>query len=390
MCGIVAIIKKKEDGISTAETAKGMLQAQITRGQQGFGYVGFDSIVRSYVRRETKYEIEQCLEKSTAQSILLHHRFPTSTPNYADCTHPIKVSHDELAFDYYVIHNGVISNDGILKETHNELGYVYNTTVTTKISTQNKTYGSEKWNDSEALAIDLARFFEGKQDKILSRGSIAFVALRVNKATNDVSNVLWGRNGSPLTIKVNEDSIILRSENETEIVPLNKLFILDMASFTTESYDCPIGEVMSVGNWNGYNNVPNYSPEDWEDDELYRVGYPSKFTRRSEVLDIEAREVAEMSDDDLAYNEFINEEVKKLQDGIDVIIGKKTTLMEELDYNKSIKNQKEVDRLGKAIAVLDIDIEELEADIDDLLQEAEDETIQEVEDISTIEESIEV
>jgi len=43
--------------------------------------------------------------------IIAHHRYPTSTKNLINQTHPIQVSNELLEHDYLVIHNGVITND---------------------------------------------------------------------------------------------------------------------------------------------------------------------------------------------------------------------------------------------------------------------------------------
>jgi hypothetical protein len=39
----------------------------------------------------------------------------------------MKVSNKMLKFDYYVVHNGMISNDEELKKEHEKLGFAYTT-----------------------------------------------------------------------------------------------------------------------------------------------------------------------------------------------------------------------------------------------------------------------
>lgn len=138
MCGLLTVIKKEKDDKKTSVHIKNMLALQIQRGRQGFGYVAFDNTLDSYVRKETQQEIESCLLQTDTKSIMFHHRFPTSTPNLEDCAHPIFVSHKELKHDYYLTHNGVISNCDGLKTIHNKLKYEYTTEVLTK--TMSKSY----------------------------------------------------------------------------------------------------------------------------------------------------------------------------------------------------------------------------------------------------------
>lgn len=271
MCGLIAQLKKKDDGVPTHDTIKGMLASQINRGKEGFGYIAFDKEVFSYVRRETRSEIERILDMNTKRSIIFHHRIPTSTPNLADCTHPIKVSNDELDYDLYLIHNGMISNDTILKKEHEELGYEYNTFVENTIKTKNFCDTKSKFNDSESLAIDVARYIEGKQDKMKARGSIAFIAAQTDKETGEVLRVYFGRNSSPITMKLTPNSLILRSEGEKDMVDAHVLHCLDMKTFKISKSPCQIGEIGSSRNYDpsqGYGRVSSiyYDDKDWNDD----------------------------------------------------------------------------------------------------------------------------
>ena len=253
MCGVIAVFKKVDDGIPTAPVVLDYFKKQITRGQQGFGYVAFDDTVRAYIRRQNKEEIEKALSLKSARSIMFHHRIPTSTPNFSDTTHPIKVSHKELLFDYYVIHNGIISNDSILHDDHVAMGYVYNTTVITEIKTSNDRFKSEEYNDSEAFAIDLVRTIEGKQDTMLAKGSIAFIALQVDKKTQEVKRSFFGHNaGNPLSYHFTDNVLVLRSMGEEDEALENTLISLDFKTWEITENDFKIGEYATVKNY--YNN----------------------------------------------------------------------------------------------------------------------------------------
>lgn len=253
MCGVIAKIKRHPDENNTAEEILSMFEGQKSRGTQGFGYVSFDDILTMYCRRQTRTEIEESIKTCSSRNFLFHHRIPTSTPNYADCAHPIKVSHKELKFDYYLIHNGMISNDYSLHEDHLALGYEYITTVIKRDITKSDSYEAVEFNDSESLAIDFARFIEAKQTKMKSRGSIAIIVLQVNKKTNVATRIFWGRNSSPLTVDIDENSVTIRSEGGTENVPPNILFSLDLKTWKIDQSSVDIGEPAFISNYGGYN-----------------------------------------------------------------------------------------------------------------------------------------
>lgn len=318
MCGIIAVVKKEDDGVPTAPVIMNMFKQQIQRGQQGFGYVAFDKDVRAYIRRQNKEEIEKALSLKSARSIMFHHRIPTSTPNLADTTHPIKVSHKELRYDYYVEHNGMISNDSIMHDEHVELGYVYNTVVTTEVRTANDSFKNEQYNDSEAFAIDLVRAIEGKQEEMQSKGSIAFIALQVNKKTNEVLRVFFGHNaGNPLTYHFTQNALILRSEGEKESVSENRLISLQLSDWSIEDNEFKIGEYATVrnhygsGHYGGYNG---YAPDDdVEDDRMYGVGTRARPNKEEEeIISIELEKQEEKLEEEI--QDLMETEIQLLAD----------------------------------------------------------------------------
>lgn len=371
MCGIITVIKKKEDGIPTSTTISGMLTQQISRGSEGFGYLGFGDVVESYVRRETRPEIESVLEKSKSRSIMFHHRFPTSTPNYADCTHPIKVSHEELKHDWYLVHNGMISNDTMLHKKHLELGYEYETTCRKTISTKNFESVKEQFNDSEALAIDIARYLEEKQPTIESRGSIAFVMARCKKGSHEIDAVFFGRNSSPLTISHTGNSLVLRSEGEKDFVEANKLFCLNMKTFKVSSIDCQIGEILSQ-------RYGNYGTSD--EDEDYRYGHSenryfggtvSKPYGRERVIDIGAKDIdtTASSEEDAIVEGFVQEEIIKHEEMLDYLEERLVILHEDMEWFKEHRpdDTESMAELEREITKVEEDLDKFETDLDLLL-----------------------
>lgn len=231
MCGLIAAFSKTKN---VAPFIIDQYQDQIERGQRGFGIIAI---------RKNEFEIIRATDSAKAiidlrlmdktPIILFHHRMPTSTDNKMSQTHPIKVSHDELTFDWLVMHNGVIRNDYELKKNHEEeLGYVY----TTKVK---ETYGKKqettywRFNDSEAFAIELVRHLEAKEKHINSFGAAAFLAVSINKKTQKPFAIYWGTNGdNPIEMNEMENALLVASniENGTPFTP-NIAYTLTVADF---------------------------------------------------------------------------------------------------------------------------------------------------------------
>jgi len=222
MCGIIFVMKR--DGSLAKKMVWKRYLDQKTRGQQGFGFVGIrDNKVIEYHRKKDEKEIEELLKDSEADTILFHHRYPTSTGNFEAAAHPIKVSHSSLTYDYYFAHNGIITNDDDVKKHHDTLGIPYSTQITYKTITAIEKDLSYKFNDSEALAIELALYLENKIETVRAHGSIAVVGIRVHKETQMVESYLYGRNYSnPLKVNNNAAFISVASEGHgTEPLPYN-------------------------------------------------------------------------------------------------------------------------------------------------------------------------
>jgi len=258
MCGIIHV-KKLDPNKKACKTVRKRFEAQRTRGTDGFGFVEIkNGVVVGVHRARTEKEIMKKLMESTAEEILFHHRIPTSTPNFVEATHPIFVSNKLLKHDYYVIHNGVISNDDAMREDHLKLGFEYTTDITTKYETAQYIYtGDVIWNDSEAMAIDFAWSVE-RNVPMDSVGSIALIALQVEKGTGKVLNLMWGRNlGNPLKMQKNDELFSLSSETG-ESVDDDKLFVMNYETFEIVEIKKEIGEYHGYkgtygGNYGGYN-----------------------------------------------------------------------------------------------------------------------------------------
>lgn len=241
MCGIIYV--KRFDGKRAGKMVNKRYQKQRERGEEGFGYVAVDDgFVTDYKRTATEKEIMENIEKDSSNEMLFHHRYPTSTPNFAHCAHPIKVSHQSLKYDYYVVHNGIIWNDDDLKVIHDEHGYVYSTEVKNEWTNQSKVIRSVvKWNDSESFAIELARDLDNLKFGISHvRGSIAFIALQVEKKTRQTINLFFGRNHqSPLVVDlVDDEYLAITSLGKGDDVKAHELYELNLQTLklTSKTY----------------------------------------------------------------------------------------------------------------------------------------------------------
>lgn len=201
MCGLITVLSKKKK--PAGQYAFELYKKQQTRGKDGYGYLAIqDDKIVNLERAKTEAEIRSKLMKEKAEFILFHHRFPTSTDNTVGTTHPMFVSNEELKYDYYFAHNGVITNASQLKVEHNKIGYNYLTEhklmeVAEYLHGPDPELMSEpviKFNDSETLAIELARNIEGLSDEIKTTGAAAFWGVAVHKGTNKVHRVYFGKN----------------------------------------------------------------------------------------------------------------------------------------------------------------------------------------------------
>ncbi len=369
MCGVIACIKRKDDGVKTNSSILGMFQAQIARGTEGFGFVSFDEKIKAYIRRSKKEDIENAVLKDNARSFLFHHRIPTSTPNYADTTHPIKVSHKELSYDYFVIHNGIISNDTILNEKHVALGYEYTTTVKEEIRTANSKIVHESFNDSEAFSIDLARYIEGKQDKINAKGSIAFISLQVDKKNNKVVRVFWGRNGgNPLSILLTKEQLVLRSLGENTEVKENILYSLTLKTWKTDEVEVSIGE---------YATSRKYDYGDYRRTNMGFIQEREDYYNQMWDEDWRSNDhdygVKDDEDEKVIISKYVPDKIKLIEERIDEIYEENSQLLEDVQYFKDAKDEAGVTKIRQEMAKnlekinsLEIQIEMLQTGMEDV------------------------
>lgn len=219
------------------------------RGVKGFGYAPINNGRLAEVERfETEADMEKSLKSRKEPFILFHHRQPTSTPNFKDMAHPIEVENKELGENkFIVVHNGVIRNEDELKKKHEKLGYQYTTHLIERVVVETRSgkqeTKTESFNDSEAFAIELARYLTGKSDKIDCLGTIAFIAFEVDKKDKLVRTHYGHNAGNPLKIEDNNALFFIKSEGEGETVPVDTIFTIDESNGQLSSKKEDIGRV---------------------------------------------------------------------------------------------------------------------------------------------------
>ncbi len=252
MCGL--IYGKRRDNRSVVKSLLKRYDKQSGRGTQGFGYVVIKNGHVVDIKR-SKYEagIKSFLnQEDGASEIMFHHRFPTSTENLEEVTHPIVVSNDLLDSNYYVIHNGVLTNEDVLKEEYEKMGFKYTTDIvkTTIVKIAGITTSEDTtvgFNDSESFAIDLALFLDGKKNIIESVGSIAFICIQTDK-NDKVQYIHYGRNdGNPLVMEDNNDLFFLKSMGGGTDIKEDVINSIDYETGKTIQREVKIGTRWTAG-----------------------------------------------------------------------------------------------------------------------------------------------
>lgn len=246
MCGIV--YRKSFLNENVSQSILQMYKNQRSRGTQGFGFYipKTDKIQHETVEQN----IVKLLKRTNASEILFHHRMPTSTDNVLSACHPFEVMIDNKK--YVVVHNGYLSNDYELKEKHYKMGYKYSSMQP-----------NGQFNDSEALAYDIALTLSGKQKKLRSKGAIAFIAQSDGK-------IYFGRNSqSPLHYHINDKFVTIRSEGRGVNIKTDTLYTFYNGKLTERKLKIPQYEYWgyTVDNWNSIDSdyIDNNSTWQYKD-----------------------------------------------------------------------------------------------------------------------------
>ena len=245
MCGIV--YSRNFRGTDVNGTVLKRFEAQRSRGTTSFGF--YDTEHNQITTAIEEKDIKRLLKRREHGDVLFHHRFSTSTPDVRNACHPFSTK-NYFNNQYIGVHNGVISNPAVLENQHKERGIKY-------VSRQ----ADNKFNDSEALIYDIARYLEGEVDTLTASGTIAFIITRRN-AWGKATGIFFGRNsGNPLKMKKTEYSLTISSEGEGEDVPIDKLHYFDFETKQIIITDLviPRGYSYSKNHYGTYNWDKEYS-----------------------------------------------------------------------------------------------------------------------------------
>lgn len=212
MCGIIYYKDFTDKAVNRRMIRHYMKQK--SRGSEGFGFIGASRRKILTCRATKEKDIRLHLKRHPMTEILFHHRLPTSTSNTIGTTHPIAVSQPIYRHKYYLVHNGIIYNASEMKAKHEAMGITY---LTTQLSKYRNYYGGfeeqYEFNDSEALAHEVALFLDGKQDSMEAQGDAAFICLETDRGNNALKLHFARNRGSPLEMRRDSSSLVIASEN---------------------------------------------------------------------------------------------------------------------------------------------------------------------------------
>lgn len=237
MCGLIAAIDNRKNKKPVNPLIVDMYEEQYKRGEEGFGIIALDKTNQINLMRATepaKFMFD--LHNKASSIMFAHHRTPTSTKNKISQTHPILVDHNILKYIYYVMHNGMIRNCDELKEEHEKMGFEYTTELEGGSTTVCGTYGtmyktcSSKYNDSEALAIEMALYIENLQKEVHFEGSAAFLIVKVDRKTQKAVEFIYGRHINPLNLQKDKGILTLASEGPGEAIEEDIVFSMNLDS----------------------------------------------------------------------------------------------------------------------------------------------------------------
>lgn len=226
---------------------------QRNRGTSGFGFFLPQTNRLTHNTREGR--ILSLLKRENTKEVLFHHRLPTSTANVRNACHPFSTKEYFGDHSYILVHNGMISNTEALAKKHAEYGIEY-------VSKQRL---NDKFNDTEALLWDVAMVLEGWQEELEAQGSIAFVAVKLNKEKKPIA-VYFGRNNrNPLKVKLTKTSLFISSEGEGKEVEPDMLHEFNYGTFEIKktpltipiySFSAPSRSTGGAGDTSNWKSTP--------------------------------------------------------------------------------------------------------------------------------------
>jgi predicted glutamine amidotransferase len=241
MCGLV--FSHNRDGHAVNKQVLRQYHNQKQRGKDGYGV--YDASRNFMVHETTEKRITKYVKRHPSNSLMFHHRMPTSTKNVKTACHPFSTGKQFGDTEYVLMHNGGIWNDISLYGDHYKNGIRYQSLL-----------DDGSYNDSEALLWDFALYMEGQQAEMNAYGPMAFICMQL---TNGKPTMLYfGHNDErPLKMKRTKSSLFLSSEGKGVPLPEDVLY----------SYDYETGELdTKLVEFKAWSTKPSqsYSPYDDE------------------------------------------------------------------------------------------------------------------------------
>lgn len=228
MCGIVCQLSKTDQPVNRS-VAK-YYKKQKHRGTQGYGFVAQYGEIVKKTRATLERDALTALYARKSNMVMFHHRMPTSTDNVLNSCHPFKATIGDRSL--YLVHNGWITNSYDLETKHSDegIGYVSKETYTGKTA-NNATYTTERFNDSEALAWDVAHVLF-KDELPQARGMIAFIALETTPEGHPKVLHFYRNEDAPLRMTNDDNNLMLGSETPGISIEANMLYSYDIETKT--------------------------------------------------------------------------------------------------------------------------------------------------------------
>lgn len=226
MCGIV--FARDKHGARVNNLVKTLYHNQAVRGKEGFGFLARTTKDHVLNRKAiSEKEIMKMLAHVSAKDLLFHHRSATTADIKVEACHPFEITLDGKIFT--LVHNGTVLNAKDLFKEHILEGIKY---------TSGDGTDKNLFNDSEALAFDVALFLTKKQKEIRARGFIAFICIRRDQKTGVFEKIYFYRNPTrPLQILNIDDVFVLASDGGPAFkdVNPNKIF---QYNYKTKKISC--------------------------------------------------------------------------------------------------------------------------------------------------------
>ncbi len=329
MCGIVSTF-----GHDCEHRAWQQYRNQEHRGSEGYGFLALkDSKIVAFKRTTTEDAISRELKAVKAlapDTILFHHRYPTSTLNTVNSAHPLPIEHKDFKHRYYMLHNGVVHKAGAELEISDK-GYTFMSEVA-----EVKFYraGGELFevkedstiNDSEILGFYVAEYLEGRRKDIPMTGAIACIVVQEDIKTGHCEIFFMRNTSNPLKVyrdknkKKKRVTLMIASEGKGVALDAGKVWKLNPRDLTLiDVCKVDVGEAYTVTYGKPYSSAEDY----------YGIGFNSKpddvptralpFPKDNGVIiDREAQRLRDEADK--AWAEV--EEAKQMLQGDDSVDGK--------------------------------------------------------------------